>query len=64
MHGGCIGLSEEQFLDITETIIRLENGDKNLWTSNAANSKVYQLDCNSSYLKLLSIASILLAFIF
>jgi len=64
MHGGCIGLSEEQFLDITETIRRLENGDKNLWTSNAANSKVYQLDCNSSYLKFLSIASILLAFIF
>ena len=64
MHGGCIGLSEEHYLDITETIRRIEAGDKNLWTSGSANSKVYQLDCDSSYLKFLSIASILLALIF
>ena len=64
MYGGCIGLSEENYLDITETIRRIEDGDKNLWTSETANSKVYQLDCDSSYLKFFSIASILLALIF
>jgi hypothetical protein len=64
MHGGCIGLREEQYLDITETIIRLENGDKNILTSEAKGAKVYQLDCSSSYLSLLSFATILLALIF
>ena len=64
MHGGCIGLSEEQYLDITETIIRMENGDKKIWTSEATGAKVYQLDCSSSYLRLLSVATLLLALIF
>ena len=64
MHGGCIGLSEEQYLDITETIIRMENGDKKIWTSEAVGAKVYQLDCSSSYLRLLSVATLLLALIF
>ena len=64
MHGGCIGLSEEQYLDITETIIRMENGDKKIWTSEAKGAKVYQLDCSSSYLRLLSVATLLLALIF
>ena len=64
MHGGCIGLSEEQYLDITETIIRMENGDKKIWTTEATGAKVYQLDCSSSYLRLLSVATLLLALIF
>ena len=62
MHAGCIGLSEEQYLDTTTTMRRMENGDHNIWTRKAANSKVYQLSCYSSYLK--SIASILILALF
>ena len=63
MHGGCIGLSEENYLDISETIRRMENGDKTIWTTKGANSKIYQIDCSASYLSLLTIASILLALV-
>ena len=63
MHAGCIGLTEEQFMDSTETIRRIEAGDKNLWTSASKGSKVYQLDCASSYLKVLYVASFLVAFL-
>jgi len=64
MHAGCIGLSEENYLDTTVTIDRLEKGDRALWTTSLANSKIYQLDCYSSNLKSLSIASILLIALF
>jgi hypothetical protein len=29
MHSGCIGLFRDSIIDITETIKRMENGDKN-----------------------------------
>ena len=64
MHAGCIALTEDQYLDISESIRRMENGDKEYWVTEAKGSKIYQLDCNSSYLKLLSFASIILALIF
>ena len=64
MHGGCIALTEEQYLDISESIRKMENGDRSYWVTAGAGTKIYQLDCNSSYLKLLSFASILLALIF
>ena len=64
MHAGCIALTEDQYLDISESIRRMENGDKQYWVTEAKGSKIYQLDCNSSYLKLLSFASIILALIF
>ena len=64
MHGGCIALTEEQFSDISESIRKMENGDKKYWVTQAAGSKIYQLDCNSSYLKIFSLASIILAFVF
>ena len=64
MHAGCIALTEDQYLDISESIIRMENGDKQFWVTEAKGSKIYQLDCNSTYLKLLSFASIILALIF
>ncbi len=64
MHAGCIGLSEENYLDTTTTIKRMEQGDRLIWTRNAANSKIYQLDCFSSYLKNISIAFILLLALF
>ena len=64
MHAGCIGLSEEDYLDTTITMKRMENGDRNIWTRYGANSKIYQLDCFSSYIKNLSIASFLLLSLF
>ena len=64
MHAGCIGLSEENYLDTTETIRRMENGDRTIWTRYGQNSKIYQLDCFSSYIKNLSIASFLLLALF
>ena len=64
MHSGCIGLSEENYLDTTETIRRMENGDRDIWTRYATNSKIYQLDCFSSYIKNFSIASFLLLALF
>ena len=56
MHQGCVGLNQEQFSDTTETIYKMENGDRLIWTSAARNSKIYQLDCNASYLKFISLA--------
>ena len=66
MYARCIGLTEEQYLDIPETIRRYEEGDKILKNhfdkskldyDDFENSKIYQLDCASSYLKVLSIVS-------
>ncbi len=64
MHAGCIGLSEENYLDTSITIKRMEEGDRLIWTRAGTNSKIYQLDCFSSYLKSISIASILLLALF
>ena len=63
MHGACMSLTEEQFSDISESIRKMEEGNKRFWLA-PAGTKIYQLDCNSSYLKLLSLATILLALIF
>ena len=60
MHAGCVGLTQEQLIDTTETIRKMEEGDRTIWTSYAANSKIYQLDCNSSYLKLFSLIFVFL----
>ena len=55
MDKGCTLLTEEQYLDIAETIrIKEEQYENN-------QMKIYQLDCTSSYLKIVSIASALLA---
>ena len=64
MHAGCMELTEEQYLDIAESIRKMEQGDKRYWVTQAAGSKIYQLDCSSSFIKIVSIASILLALIF
>ena len=67
MHSDCIGLTEENYLDTTITIKRLEKGDRSLsryFASRTINSKIYQLDCFSSYLKSISFASILLLALF
>ena len=61
MHAGCVGLTQEKLIDITETIKRMESGDRAIWTREGANTKIYQLDCSSSYIKYLSFT--LIAFI-
>ena len=60
MHSGCVGLSQFHYSDITETKHKMEQGDRNIWTRRALNSKIYQLDCDSSYLNYISMAVILL----
>ena len=61
MHAGCVGLTQERLIDITETIKRMENGDRAIWTRDGENTKIYQLECSSSNIKYLSFA--LFAFI-
>ena len=64
MHSGCFSLSEDEYLDIAETMRKIEQGDKDVWTyDNIPKSKVYQLDCHSTFVKVLTGASILLALI-
>ena len=60
MHAGCVGLIQEYLNDSTETIRRMENGDRDIWTRAGAGSKIYQLDCSSSYLKYFTFAALLL----
>ena len=55
MNSTCTSLTEEQYLDISETmrIIEEKYEDNKM--------KIYQLDCTSSYLKFLSIVGALFA---
>ena len=64
MHAGCVGLTQEYLNDSTETIKRMEKGDRAIWTRFAEGSKIYQLDCNSSYLKYFSLAFLLILGLF
>ena len=64
MHGGCAPLTEDQYLDIAETMRKIEEGDPTIIARATRGCKVYQLDCNSNYIKALTIASILLALFF
>ena len=73
MFARCVALTEVQYMDISETMRRFEKGEsltKKYFSkdsvaddveSESENSKIYQLDCASSYLKVLSIASALFA---
>ena len=63
MHQGCIALTESQYLDITESIRLMEEGDKAFWVSETKGSKIYQLDCASSYIKTLSLIFALIVLI-
>jgi hypothetical protein len=60
MHAGCVGLTQEYLNDSTETIRRMEDGDRDIWTRLGNGAKIYQLDCSSSYLKYFSLAILLL----
>ncbi len=60
----CYYLTEEQYLDITETINSIEDNIYKRYIKSEGEGKrvkIYQLDCAASYIKFLSIASILLA---
>ena len=64
----CIPLTEEMYMDITETIRRLEDEwskgiNENLNTE-GIRLKIYQLDCAASNIKFLSFAILLLALFF
>ena len=60
MHAGCVGLTQEYLNDSTETIRRMERGDRYIWTRVGNGAKIYQLECSSSYLKYFSLAILLL----
>ena len=63
----CHYFTEEDYLDIVETKRKIEKElyDKYIKDENeGARIKVYQIDCAASYIKFLSIASILLALLF
>ena len=48
IYHGCIGLKEAEYLDIGETIYKIENGKETRYLG-ISDSKVYQLDCKSFY---------------
>ena len=52
----CMGVNRQQFIDIPEYIERLEKIDPNL--------KVYELNCNSSYLKIFALGFALFSLLF
>ena len=72
----CRALTEEEYLDIVETKKNMEKEyDENYrdeliplldggTSTEGYRTKIYQIDCASSYIKFLSIASILLALLF
>ena len=64
---GCQALTAEQYLDIVETKKKLEKEADQILKEEVGegyHTKIYQIDCASSYIKFLSIASILLALLF
>ena len=63
MYSGCFSLTEEQYMDIFEAMKGIEDGKRAYWLA-PAGAKVYQLDCSSSYIKILSFTMALLALIF
>ena len=61
-YSACFELTEEQYMDITEAMKGIEEGNKLYWNA-PAGVKVYQLECSSNYIKLISLVSILLSLI-
>ena len=56
MNSTCIGVDRQAFMDIPEYIERLENLNKT-W-------KIYELNCNSSYLKIFALGFALFSLLF
>ena len=63
MKQGCIGLKREHFMDVPETIQSMEKG-KIYMFENLKDSKIYELNCNSSYLKLFALSFALISLLF
>ena len=64
---GCQALTEEQYLDIVETKKKLEKEADQILKEEVGegyHTKIYQIDCASSYIKLVSIAITLMALLF
>ena len=62
MNADCIGINEEDYLDIVEYIRKMESGDKNLGSA-TRQVKIYDLNCFSSYIQIFG-AYLLLALLF
>ena len=62
MHG-CIGLRREHYMDVPETIESMEKG-KIYDFRDLKDSKIYELNCNSSYLKLFALSFALISLLF
>ena len=64
----CVPLTEELYMDITDTIRKLEDDcTKNLYEDSnieGGRCKIYQLDCAASNIKFLSFAILMLALLF
>ena len=64
----CVPLTEELYMDITDTIRKLEDDcTKNLYEDSnieGGRCKIYQLDCAASNIKFLSFAILLLSLLF
>ena len=56
MNSTCIGVDRQAFMDIPEYIERLENLDPAM--------KIYELNCNSSYLKIFALGFALFSLLF
>ena len=65
MRNGCLGLTREFFMDVPETISILEKGKrKDPAYQYFKDSKIYELNCNSSYLKLFALSFALISLLF
>ena len=64
MYGGCIGLTREYYIDVVQTIENIEKGKMPERYSKLKDSKIYELNCNSSYLKLFALSFALISLLF
>ena len=60
---GCIGLTREHYIDVVQTIENIEKGYTNLLYG-MEDPKIYELNCNSSYLKLFALSFALISLLF
>ena len=64
---GCQALTEDEYLDIVETKRKFEEKADLVIKEKVGegyHTKIYQIDCSSSYIKFLTIATILLAMLY
>ena len=66
MKHGCIGLKRELFMDVPEAIESIEKGKIKMLKrfEELKDSKIYELNCNSSYLKLFALSFALISLLF